>query len=1368
MKNTSKKGSFFMMVCALLCAFSIGAASCGENGNNSSTSNSESESSVSASESSESESSSGNESNSESSENSESTSDSETSELPEETDNYEAGSLSILAPAGEIYSYVDAAKNFLAAGEGADIANYYVKGMKNPQIAVPLKWKYDDEGAKKFVVEYATNADYSDAITVELGAAKRSYDLYNLYKGANYHLRITVVDEDGRVLNQTETEFQTTDLGPRVMNVEGAYNVRDLGGFETSFGKALVQGIAYRGGMLHYNATGNNGDLTEKGKKTLSEELGITSELDFRSENEAWVTMEDGSSIPGAKLTYITAGGYDDIFKGEVGKGQKEVYREIFSYLADETNYPLYYHCTAGADRTGTVSYILHAFLGVSELECHQDFAFTSFSVYGMRASQSGAGDNSDRYMMMVNALKAYPGATLQEKAQNYLLEIGVTEAELENLKGIFFGEVEIPGAKVYNPNVATATARTAEKQKMVEADDGYSVYTITKVGVQMANSTSSVLYLYSSDGDAFPKDKIRGDWSSVYTLEAGSGKGLTMNGTVVTSGKIKLPSDLYLPLDTPAQVGDILVINGTYSSADTKIRLVFENCAIQWDGTNWNPISVKDTSDYTIHNLGQLAVHKHSDGSTTNVPKATQLYMKIASGMAIPYPDANWDTEFALESGAGWKINGVSIKLPDIESSNSGLYVNTTAANVKVGDVLSVEGTFTCDREKAKYVIAESKFTWNGTAWEDYVGETPGTNPGGGTDTDDYIVHNLGKLAVHGNSSGATSNAPRATQLYMKIASGMAIPYPDSEWDTEFALESGAGWKVNGVSVSLPEMESSNSGLFINLTAANIKVGDILSVEGTFASEDVHAKYVITESCFIWNGTAWENYIEYITYEVGALAFSKATPSNDQTPIPNAYTYFARADGQKMPIYSTENNLHWDTKFSWKDGVGITINDVEVKATVKFPSEMFVAFKTAPQIGDVLKIGGIFYSEAITVQYIIEESVFEWSGDAWLPRKDYVVYEVGALTVANGQTSASSLTLNRGDGGSFENDNLSYTFSFYQGSGVGILLNGEALTATTMKTSAQQMVLNLGASVKDGDVLRVGGTFYSVNLSIKYVVTESAFIYENGAWNVYSSAYNEIGVGKVSIHHDASSAKFIYFLSVYTDLVFPVDTWKSAVVCVYGMGVQLNGMPLENAKIRSIDSTIYLSLREEDVQKGDVITIGGKFVCEAEGVLYYVTQSTFVWNGTIWEAEENASLSEWKAYVKTALDSYKDVTEFEESVQTAIQAIVANAKTEVDASKTFLEMGKAVASAKLAINALTVEEEPEIPVEPEEPDNSETSEQPSDSNSEMPEQSDSSDTSVDSKEEASNGCGSVIGLTAGATVLAAAAFVTIRKKREE
>ena len=67
-------------------------------------------------------------------------------------------------------------------------------------MPVEVKWTYDAEGAQNFIVEYALNADYSDAISVTVGATKRSIDLYNLYKGVNYYLRISAVDESGKVL----------------------------------------------------------------------------------------------------------------------------------------------------------------------------------------------------------------------------------------------------------------------------------------------------------------------------------------------------------------------------------------------------------------------------------------------------------------------------------------------------------------------------------------------------------------------------------------------------------------------------------------------------------------------------------------------------------------------------------------------------------------------------------------------------------------------------------------------------------------------------------------------------------------------------------------------------------------------------------------------------------------------------------------------------------------------------------------------------------------------------------------------------------------------------------------------------------------
>ena len=388
--------------------------------------------------------------------------------VPEEPETPEMAALEITAPKGVVYPYVDAAKAFLEAGEGADVADYAVSGLKNPQVAIKMKWTFDAEGATAFLVEYATQADYSDAITVRMGASKRSMDLYNLYKGTKYYVRITAINSKSETLAVGTSEFETTNLGPRVMNVDGAYNVRDLGGFDTIFGKKIVQGIAYRGGMLHYNATGDNGNLTAAGKKTMSEELGIRAELDFRNESESYVTMEQGSSIPNATLTYITAGGFEDIFKLN---GGAKPYRQIFAYLADVNNYPLYYHCTAGADRTGTVSYVLHALLGVSELECHQDFAFTSFSVYGVRGSQSGAGSNATRYFNMVNMLNDnYQGANLQEKTENYLLSIGVTAQEIANIKGIFFGEIEIPKANAQTANEAPVSAAKSATQLCVEA----------------------------------------------------------------------------------------------------------------------------------------------------------------------------------------------------------------------------------------------------------------------------------------------------------------------------------------------------------------------------------------------------------------------------------------------------------------------------------------------------------------------------------------------------------------------------------------------------------------------------------------------------------------------------------------------------------------------------------------------------------------------------------------------------------------------------------------------------------------------------------------------------------------------------------
>ena len=479
-----KKRSILTAICALMCAFSIGASSCSAlegllGGESASQTDSivtsekpTTSESPSASEEPETSEDPGTSEDPETSETPETSEAPGTSETPETPSTPAQVKLAVTSPENgeEVFPYVDEAKAFLQAGAGADVANYYEK-MDNAYAPVTLKWSLSGRGTSKILVEYATKADYSDAITVEVGGSTRSIDVYNLYKATNYYLRVTAKNSKGETLGQAESQFTTTSLGPRVMNVEGICNVRDIGGFESSLGKTIQQGIAYRGGALKDNnsklANGEWLELTDEGKRMMSEVMGIRGELDLRNENESGIKVSDGSLIPGAKLTYITAGGYEDIFHKE---GGGKVYREIFKYLADKNNYPVYFHCTAGADRTGSVAYLLQAFLGMSELECHQNFAFTSFSIYGIRGSHSGAGSNATRYWNMVNMLNEFEGANLQEKAENLLLYIGVTQAELDNIKAIFFGEVEItPPSNDETTATLTMTAPSGEVFPYVE-----------------------------------------------------------------------------------------------------------------------------------------------------------------------------------------------------------------------------------------------------------------------------------------------------------------------------------------------------------------------------------------------------------------------------------------------------------------------------------------------------------------------------------------------------------------------------------------------------------------------------------------------------------------------------------------------------------------------------------------------------------------------------------------------------------------------------------------------------------------------------------------------------------------------------------
>ena len=420
-----KKIILILSICFAL-SLCMGLISCGS-GNSGSADNSASETSSESVKPSQSESSAGSES--------ESGSDS-SSELKPQEEVFE-----ITSPKGVVYPYSLSIKAYLEAGVGANV-NLYDR-TRDYEEPVVIEWDCTLENVEGFKVELSTSEDFSDATIAETSAYQMKLNVYNLYKNAGYYLRVTAKIQGGSEKSVVST-FKTTESGARIMHVQGITNVRDLGGYVTESGKTTAQGIIYRGGALS-KSTDTAYDtiaLTENGKKVMSETMKIKTDFDLRSVGENLGLIE--SPIPNANLEYYNVGGYLSAFTSPAP------FAAVFKALSDSSRYPVYMHCTGGADRTGTVAFLLNALVGVSETDLIHDYELTSFTVYGERNSQGTIYD----FAKFLAQLKTYEGETLSEKTENYMLSIGLNETEIYNLKAIMFGEplkIAIGAPSYYN-----------------------------------------------------------------------------------------------------------------------------------------------------------------------------------------------------------------------------------------------------------------------------------------------------------------------------------------------------------------------------------------------------------------------------------------------------------------------------------------------------------------------------------------------------------------------------------------------------------------------------------------------------------------------------------------------------------------------------------------------------------------------------------------------------------------------------------------------------------------------------------------------------------------------------------------------------
>jgi len=214
------------------------------------------------------------------------------------------------------------------------------------------------------------------------------------------------IDNDKRYIFQFETKEGQVLVSEKKLPIKGGYNFRDMGGVKNKENKFIHWGRIFR---------------TDEMNKLTDEDLiyvastGLKTVVDFRTTGEKEGAM--GGLIPPApdklpttvKNTYelpITAGNiFSDEMMGKIRQGAtveelkeamknsyielvtKDEYvailKEFFSYVQNEDNLPLSFHCSAGKDRAGVAAMLVYSALDIDKSIIMTDYMLSKQYIAG-------------------------------------------------------------------------------------------------------------------------------------------------------------------------------------------------------------------------------------------------------------------------------------------------------------------------------------------------------------------------------------------------------------------------------------------------------------------------------------------------------------------------------------------------------------------------------------------------------------------------------------------------------------------------------------------------------------------------------------------------------------------------------------------------------------------------------------------------------------------------------------------------------------------------------------------------------------------------------------------------------------------------
>ena len=189
-------------------------------------------------------------------------------------------------------------------------------------------------------------------------------------------------------------------------NSAEAWNVRDLGGW------------ACDGGTVKYGLLIRGGRIAAADRAVLVGQLGVQHEIDLRGKEG--LDPSDGDVVTesplGSDVWFTIADKAASYALTPVATWQLYLRCVIDAVTHRE---PVYFHCTAGADRTGTLACVLEGLLGMSQSDIDKDYELTTF-YSGSGTDALARRRNEPEWIGLINAIKAVSGDSFRDKCVHF------------------------------------------------------------------------------------------------------------------------------------------------------------------------------------------------------------------------------------------------------------------------------------------------------------------------------------------------------------------------------------------------------------------------------------------------------------------------------------------------------------------------------------------------------------------------------------------------------------------------------------------------------------------------------------------------------------------------------------------------------------------------------------------------------------------------------------------------------------------------------------------------------------------------------------------------------------------------------------